>query len=253
MAAVALAAGLLRHEGLLQHEDEPWSVSAAQRTSRVVDFTNSSEHDPRLAQSSERVWHYTWATDPDETGREQLWQSRRTLELVDARPGMRIVDVGAGGGWFTFRFASLVGPTGMVTATDADLRMVRLLAYERRRRGLQNVRVLHVPYDVLGVPPASADVVVMVGLGVLHSEEPGNDPATVRRYVAQVANALRPGGRFVYAAAFEDDPSLTRTGAEAAALCAEWFDREVLEEQPPEQNHRGGRPLVGFILSLRRR
>ncbi|MGA4670377.1 protein-L-isoaspartate O-methyltransferase family protein [Propionibacteriaceae bacterium Y1923] len=40
------------------------------------------------------------------------------LELLDVRPGQRVLDVGAGSGWTTALLAHLVGPTGRVLAVE---------------------------------------------------------------------------------------------------------------------------------------
>lgn len=250
--AIATVAAIATAVVIQRRNDGAWQPSAQQRTDHVVDLTDQPALDPRVTQSDDPIWRYSWV-QPDDPGREGSWQIQRTLALLNARPGMNIVDVGAGAGWLTFRMAHIVGPEGMITATDKDLRMAQLLAFERQRRGLHNVRVLHVPPTVLGIPPASVDAVVMVGLGVLHSRDPDNDLGQIRRYVAQIASAIRPGGRFVYAAEFEQDPAMNRSGAESAALCAEQFEVERIDEQPPSSRRWGGRPLVGFVLSLRRR
>jgi protein-L-isoaspartate(D-aspartate) O-methyltransferase len=40
------------------------------------------------------------------------------LRLLDARPGQRALDVGAGSGWTTALLAQLVGPTGLVVGVE---------------------------------------------------------------------------------------------------------------------------------------
>lgn len=40
------------------------------------------------------------------------------LELLDVRPGQRVLDVGAGSGWTTVLLAHLVGPTGSVVGVE---------------------------------------------------------------------------------------------------------------------------------------
>ncbi|MEZ4409059.1 MAG: hypothetical protein R3A52_21700 [Polyangiales bacterium] len=52
--------------------------------------------------------------------RDRLSSTRHILQAVDARPGMRIVDIGAGVGYYSFKLARAVGPTGVVYATDVD-------------------------------------------------------------------------------------------------------------------------------------
>jgi predicted methyltransferase len=53
-----------------------------------------------------------------DTERDPLRHPREVLEFVGVRPGMRIADVGPGGGYYTRLFADLVGPSGRVYAID---------------------------------------------------------------------------------------------------------------------------------------
>ena len=55
-------------------------------------------------------------------------------------PGARVADLGAGGGYFTFRLARAVGPTGLVYAVDVDPGMVDFLAEQAAEQALANVR-----------------------------------------------------------------------------------------------------------------
>ena len=43
---------------------------------------------------------------------------RAMLELLDVRPGQRVLDVGSGSGWTTALLAELVGPTGWVLGLE---------------------------------------------------------------------------------------------------------------------------------------
>ena len=43
---------------------------------------------------------------------------RAMLELLDVRPGQRVLDVGSGSGWTTALLAELVGPTGWVLGVE---------------------------------------------------------------------------------------------------------------------------------------
>jgi FkbM family methyltransferase len=60
--------------------------------------------------------------------------TRTILRLL--RPGQRVVEVGANVGYYTLLFASRVGPTGSVTAFDANPRAVDLLRRTLAANGL---------------------------------------------------------------------------------------------------------------------
>ena len=56
------------------------------------------------------------------------WQDpERVIAVLDIDLGDRVADLGAGGGYFTFRLADAVGPAGRVYAIDVDPDMVKYL------------------------------------------------------------------------------------------------------------------------------
>jgi ubiquinone/menaquinone biosynthesis C-methylase UbiE len=81
-----------------------------------------------------------WAYE--EPGRDRWQQPDRVVSALRLRPGDVVADVGAGGGYFTFRLAEAVGPTGTVLAVDVDQGLLDYVAREARRRGLTNVRTV---------------------------------------------------------------------------------------------------------------
>jgi ubiquinone/menaquinone biosynthesis C-methylase UbiE len=81
-----------------------------------------------------------WAYE--EPGRDRWQQPERVVEALDLEPGAVVADVGAGGGYFTFRLAEAVGPTGKVLAVDVDAGLLEYVAAEAARRGLANVETV---------------------------------------------------------------------------------------------------------------
>ena len=71
------------------------------------------------------------------------------LRLLDPRPGMRVLDVGAGSGWTTDLLAWLVGPAGRVIGTEVIPELV-----ERSRAALRSpvAELRLTSLDVLGAP-----------------------------------------------------------------------------------------------------
>lgn len=111
----------------------------------------------------------------------QPWTVGYMLRLLDPRPGMRVLDVGAGSGWTTDLLAWLVGPQGRVIGTEVIADLAR-----RSRATLRapNAEIRVAAPDVLGAPQEAPFDRILV------SAEP---PWLPTELVAQLA----PGGRMV--------------------------------------------------------
>ena len=77
---------------------------------------------------------------------------RAMLELLDVRPGQRVLDVGSGSGWTTALLAVLVGPTGSVLGLERvpDLVLTGAANVEEARMPWARVRASVA--GVLGAP-----------------------------------------------------------------------------------------------------
>jgi len=120
-------------------------------------------------------------------GRDDWQQPGRVIEALEVRPGARIADIGAGGGYFTFKLAAATGETGEVYAVDVDRDMVEHIAQRASSEGMPQVRAtLAAPGDP-GLPEGRIDLVFLAN--TYHHIE--DRPA----YFAQLRRALAPGGR----------------------------------------------------------
>jgi 16S rRNA (cytosine967-C5)-methyltransferase len=137
--------------------------------------------------------------------------SQAVVEVLDPRPGERLLDLCAGPGIKTTAIAARVGGSGEVVAVEVDDGRARQIAELCRRLGAGNVRVLHGDaaeidlgegYDRVLVDPPCSD------LGTLSARPDARwrkSPETVERLAAQgrrilerAAAAVRPGGTVVY-------------------------------------------------------
>ncbi len=116
------------------------------------------------------------------------WQHpERVIESLSIAPGQRIADLGAGGGYFTFRLAGAVGPTGAVYALDVDPDMTAFLERSAAEGDHTNVEVLLVDPAEPELPNAGLDLIFTCNT-YHHLEE---RPA----YFKRLKRYLSPGGR----------------------------------------------------------
>ena len=91
-------------------------------------------------------------------GRDDWQQPDAVLALLGIGPGDRVADLGAGGGYFTFRLSEAVGPSGRVYAVDVDDDMVGLLARRAQELHAANVSVVRGEYDDPKLPDGEIDL-----------------------------------------------------------------------------------------------
>lgn len=111
----------------------------------------------------------------------------RTLASIPIWPGARVADLGAGNGYFTWKLAERVGPSGRVFAVEVEDAKVRALERGRTRRDLDNVEVLRGGFADPGLPDGRIDVVLLSS--VYHHI--GDRVA----YMARLRTDLAPGAR----------------------------------------------------------
>jgi predicted methyltransferase len=75
-------------------------------------------------------------------GRDNWQQPERVISTLGIQLGEDIADVGAGGGYFTFRLADATGSSGTVYAADVDRGMVEYLKQRAEEEGCKNVKAI---------------------------------------------------------------------------------------------------------------
>jgi predicted methyltransferase len=142
---------------------------------KIVALTDRTEHDRKL--------------DP---GRKPV----ETLKFFGLAPGMRVADLGAGGGYTTELVARMIGPTGKVYAQDTpnwdgpDLKG----AWEKRTPRVPNVTHVMLPWES-PLPPDATNLDVVTFVCAYHDVLAEKNDA--HKLDAAVFAALKSGGTFV--------------------------------------------------------
>lgn len=142
--------------------------------------------------------------------RDEWQQPERVVASLGLEPGQKVADLGAGGGYFSFRLADAVGPSGKVYAVDIDEAMNERLQRLAAERGASNVEVVLALSDDLRLPEP---VDVIFTSNTYHHLEDRS------AYFDSAARYLTPGGR-VAIVEYKEEGFLQRvmghsTGAES--------------------------------------
>jgi SAM-dependent methyltransferase len=130
-----------------------------------------------------------WARLFDDPSRDAWQKPDEVVALAELAQGMTVVDLGAGTGYFLSRLSRAVGPGGGVIATDIEPDMVRYMKERAGREKLTNVQALIAPSDDVGIPPETADRILIVDVW--------HHIVDREKYAARLARALKPGGAAV--------------------------------------------------------
>ena len=139
--------------------------------------------------------------------------SQLVAELVDAKPGERILDACASPGGKTTAMSATMANDGLIVATDLRGRRVTLLQQTIRAFGASCARVVQADASAVLPFDTAFDAVLLdapcSGLGTLrrdpdirwhrHEAELTRFATTQTQMLDRVADAVRPGGRIVYA------------------------------------------------------
>lgn len=110
----------------------------------------------------QQLWGRLKAAVHSGPGRDRWQRPERVLEVLRVAPGARVADVGAGGGYFTFRLADAVGPDGRVFAVDPDPDTQAHLRRRAAREGRDNVVTIRPDDGDVPALPEPVDLALVV-------------------------------------------------------------------------------------------
>ena len=127
-----------------------------------------------------------WVKHFESPERESWQKPAHVVSLMAISPGMTVVDLGAGTGYFTQHLRQAAGGEGQVIALDVAKELVAHINERAKTSGWENVIARQIPFDDPQLEPASVDRVLLVDTWHhIQDREP---------YAKKLAQALKPGG-----------------------------------------------------------
>jgi ubiquinone/menaquinone biosynthesis C-methylase UbiE len=130
------------------------------------------------------------------------------------KPGLTVLDIGCGMGYFTIPIAELIGETGKVIAVDLQPKMINSLIRRAEKAGVAGrIETRICRNDSLDIDDLEGKIDFALTFAVLH-EFP-----SIPQALAQVAKTLKPGGILYIAepTGHVDKPAFEKTIAAAKA------------------------------------
>jgi arsenite methyltransferase len=116
-------------------------------------------------------------------------QADQVLQSLKIKEGEVIVDLGCGGGFFTFAFLNRVGETGKVFAVDIDERMLQYVKQKAGKAAHSNLITVLAGPGELSLPEFGCDLFFLRNVAH-HFSQPV-------AYFRQLKKCLKPEGRIV--------------------------------------------------------
>jgi len=138
-----------------------------------------------------------WLVRPERQSEEHPDEA---LDALKIPKGATVADIGAGVGYFTWRLAERVGPSGMVYGEDIQQAMLDQLRKNMQARGVANVRPVLGAIDDPKLPRESVDLILLVDVYHEFSEP--------EKMLDRMREALKPGGRLVLLEYRGEDPKV---------------------------------------------
>jgi ubiquinone/menaquinone biosynthesis C-methylase UbiE len=138
-----------------------------------------------------------WLVRPEREAEEHPDQALDALKIAK---GATVADVGAGVGYFAWRLADRVGPTGVVYGEDIQQGMLDRLERNMRERHIAIVRPVLGAIDNPNLPKDSLDLVLLVDVYHEFSEP--------EKMLDRIRESLKPGGRLVLLEYRGEDPNV---------------------------------------------
>lgn len=117
------------------------------------------------------------------------YKADQIMETLALKPGQVIADIGSGGGYFTYKFAKVVGNKGKVYAVDTNQEFLAFIKNQATEQGLNNIVTWFTASEHPDLPKHTFDYVFL--RNVSH-----HLPNRVE-YFQRLKETLKPDGKIV--------------------------------------------------------
>lgn len=199
----AILSGLL---WLIFHNAESFAEEPAAKNDPTGRYEFREDHDPNgqgkfyMGRELAQVMSFHGAPWLERPEREEEERLSTLVDVLKLQPGQSVCDLGAGSGVITLMMAARVGDQGKVFAVDIQQEMLDLLADKTNRLGFKQVELVLGTEKNPKLAPASLDLLLMVD--VYH------EFAFPYEMMAEIAKAMKPGGRVVFVEYRREDPQV---------------------------------------------
>jgi precorrin-6B methylase 2 len=138
-----------------------------------------------------------WLVRPE---RQEEEEPDKAIAALDIAPGSTVADIGAGVGYFSWRLAKVVGPTGKVYANEIQSGMIDNLKKNMQERSIANVEPVLGKLDDPMLPKGAIDLALLVDVYHEFSEP--------QKMLDRIRESLKPDGRLVLLEYRKEDSKL---------------------------------------------
>ena len=164
------------------------------------------------------VW-MKWLLDPTFHGRISS-RTQKTINHLDLRPGMFVLDAGCGPGRLSIPIAKIIGPQGTLTAVDIQEGMLQLVRERAEKENITNIRYIQ---EMLGDGILESNLYDRAVLITVLGEIPDQKKA-----IQEIYQAIKPGGILLIEETIRDPHFQTRNTVMGLAGSVGFIEKEFM-------------------------
>ena len=88
-------------------------------------------------------------------------KANKVINIIKIMKGNKIADIGSGGGYFTIRFAKLVGDEGHIYAIDTNSEFLKYIKLQADKNDLKNITTIQADDDKPKLPKEKLDYIFL--------------------------------------------------------------------------------------------